>query len=102
MDTVDPLRFVFAFLFVIGLIGLSAFALKRYSRTAGGALLLGQVVNQSPTSTRLQVVEVRRIDQRRRLMLVRRDNVEHLLLLADNRELVVESNIIPSTDTPHA
>jgi flagellar protein FliO/FliZ len=44
---------------------------------------------------RLKVVEVTAIDTRRRLVLVRRDGVEHLLLLGANGETVVETKIVP-------
>lgn len=89
MDTIDPWRFLFAFLFVLGLIGLLAMGLKRYGRTAAGKAMLGM----KNGGGRLQVVEMRYIDARRRLVLVKRDDVEHLLLLADGRELVIESRI---------
>jgi len=89
MDTVDPLRFLFAFLFVVGLIGVLAIALRRYGRTASGQAILGM----KDDGGRLKVMEIRYIDARRKLVLVRRDNVEHLLLIADGRELVVETGI---------
>lgn len=89
MDTVDPLRFLFAFLLVIGLIGLMAVGLKRYGRTAAGRAMLGM----KEGGGRIEIVETRYLDARRRLVLVRRDKVEHLLLIADGRELVIESNI---------
>lgn len=100
MDTVDPARFIFAFLFVLALIGLCAVALRRYSRTASSKLFLGRgLLNPLPQSNRLEVLEVRYIDARRKLVLVRRDQVEHLLLLADNREVVIESITLSSQPT---
>jgi flagellar protein FliO/FliZ len=84
MDTVDLPRFLLAFIFVIGLIGLCAVLLKRY----GGKTLI-----KNKEGSRLDVVEVRYIDSRRKLALVRRDNVEHLLLLADGKETLIESGI---------
>jgi len=93
METVDPWRFLFAFLFVLALIGIAAGVLRRYSQTASGRLFLAQA---QKTGGRLQVVEMRMVDARRKLVLVRRDGVEHILLLADNRELVIESPIYPS------
>jgi flagellar protein FliO/FliZ len=84
MDTVDLPRFALAFVFVIGLIGLLAVFMKYY----GGAKLL-----KMKEGGRLAVLEIRYIDSRRKLALVRRDNVEHLLLLADGRETVIESGI---------
>ena len=92
MDTIDPYRFIFAFVFVIGLIGLSAFALKRYGATSSGKFLLGRTGLQlGKQEGRVQVLETRYLDARRKLIIIRRDEVEHLLLLADNRELVIES-----------
>jgi len=87
MDTIDPIRFVLAFLFVLGLIGAMAFAMKRYG---GAQKFFGQAKEEG---ARMQVVEVRYLDPRRKLVLVRRDDVEHLLLLADGRETVIEAGI---------
>ncbi len=51
-------------------------------------------------SQRLGVIEIRQLDVRRRLVLVRRDNVEHLLLLGATHDLVIEQGIAPSTVPP--
>lgn len=91
MDTVDFPRFILAFLLVIGLIGLLALFLKRYGAKAGA--LLG-----AREGGRLQVVETRYIDSKRKLVLVKRDDTEHLLLLGDGGNLVIEAR----TDTNHA
>lgn len=42
---------------------------------------------------RLDIVEHYEVDQARRLVLIRRDTVEHLLLIGGNNDLVIESNI---------
>ena len=42
---------------------------------------------------RLSVVEVLMLDTRRRLVLVRRDDVEHLILLGATTETVIERGI---------
>lgn len=42
---------------------------------------------------RLQVIDAAAIDTRRRLVLVRRDDVEHLILVGGPSDVVVESNI---------
>lgn len=81
------LNFVLALLFVIGLIGLAAWTYRRFAMGRGTPLRLGA------KSARLDVVEVRAIDARRRLVLVRRDTVEHLLLLGPTTETVVEAGI---------
>ena len=46
-----------------------------------------------PFRRRLGVVEVTPLDGRRRLILVRRDAVEHLLLVGPTSELVIETGI---------
>jgi len=43
--------------------------------------------------SRLGISEYREIDKQRRLVLVRRDGVEHLLLIGPNEDLVVETGI---------
>jgi len=86
MDTIDPLRFVFAFLFVIGLIGALALGLKRYGKAQ-------KFFAMPDENSRLKVVETRWIDVKRKLVLVKRDNVEHLLLVSDKGEQVIESGI---------
>lgn len=100
MDTVAPLQFILSFLFVLGLIGLMAMGLKRYGhrlQSGSAPMVLSKILGQSKlageSAGRLAIVEVRYLDPRRKLVLVRRDDVEHLLLLADGRESVVESGI---------
>jgi len=44
--------------------------------------------------SRLGISEYREIDKQRRLVLVRRDGVEHLLLIGGNEDVVVETGII--------
>lgn len=46
-------------------------------------------------SSRLGISESLEIDKQRRLVLVRRDDVEHLVLLGSDQDLVVESAIRP-------
>lgn len=86
MDVVDPLRFLFAFIFVLGLIGVLAVCLRYYkgSRFVNGGM---------QSDGRLRIMETQYIDPKRKLVLVRCDNKEYILLLADGREIVVESGI---------
>jgi flagellar protein FliO/FliZ len=97
MDEVDPLRFLFSFAIVIGLIGLMAVFLKRYGQAIQSGRLTGRLAkwfgqtNAQQTMGRLEIIEMRYIDPRRKLVLVRCDQREHLLLLGDGRELVIES-----------
>lgn len=88
MSLVDYLRFLAALSVVLGLIGMLYWLARRY-----GIQRLGSLGMTGPGGGRLQVVEFRAIDPRRRLVLVRRDSVEHLLLLGANGDIVVESGI---------
>jgi flagellar protein FliO/FliZ len=80
-------RFFLAFLIVLGLIGAAAWAVRRF----GSARLGGVVRGRQP---RLAVIEYATVDARRRLLLVRRDNVEHLVMIGGPSDVVVESNIV--------
>lgn len=51
---------------------------------------------------RLGVSEFRELDQTRRLMLIRRDDVEHLILVGGGQSLVIEQNIGRDTDQDFA
>ncbi|WP_194273766.1 MULTISPECIES: flagellar biosynthetic protein FliO [Rhizobium] len=44
---------------------------------------------------RLQVLDAAAVDARRRLVLVRRDNVEHLVMIGGPTDIVIESRILP-------
>ncbi len=84
-------RFFLAFLIVLGLIGAAAWAVRRFgSGRLGGAGLRGR-------QPRLSVIERTSVDARRWLYLVRRDNVEHLLLIGGPTDVVVEPHIVRAT-----
>jgi len=86
MTVVDYLRFLAALLFVLGLIGGLYYLVRRLSGSSW--------INLPTTEQkRLAVVEMRTIDLRRRLVLVRRDDVEHLILLGQDGDIVVERGI---------
>ena len=92
MEFDDYVRFVFALAFVLGLIGLATVALKRFG-------MLPRVTRQKTGSgKRLGIVEIAPIDAKRRLILVRRDEVEHLIVLGTSSELLVESGIAARSD----
>lgn len=82
------LRFLLALVFVLGLIGLIAWAARRFG-------LLRGTVRPRNGQRRIEVIETAAIDSKRRLMLVRRDGAEHLLLLGINGDLVIERGITP-------
>jgi flagellar protein FliO/FliZ len=83
-----PVRFFLAFLVVLGLIGATAWAVRRFGTgRLGGASARGR-------QPRLGVIDYASVDARRRLILVRRDNVEHLLMIGGPTDVVVEANIV--------
>jgi len=84
----QTLWFFFAFVIVLGLIGLAAWLVRRFG---GGNL--GSSANRG-RMPRLAVIDAAAVDGRRRLVLVRRDNVEHLLMIGGPADLVVEPNIV--------
>lgn len=84
MDMPLLLKALSAFVFVISLMLLLAWILKR-SGFPGAAGTL--------SSKRLKIVEHLPLDHRRRLVLVRRDDREHLLVLGASGETVVEAGI---------
>lgn len=59
-------------------------------RRGGPAPFLKGGKNRQP---RLQVLDATAVDARRRLVLVRRDNVEHLIMIGGPTDIVVESGI---------
>jgi flagellar protein FliO/FliZ len=93
-----PYTFIFAFVVVLALIGLAAWLVRRF---AGNRL--GANANRS-RMPRLAVIDAAAVDGRRRLVLVRRDNVEHLLMIGGPTDIVVEPNIVraamPGRDQP--
>ena len=83
-----PLTFFFAFVVVLALIGLAAWLVRRF---AGNRLGANANRGRMP---RLAVIDAAAVDGRRRLVLVRRDNVEHLLMIGGPTDIVVEPNIV--------
>jgi hypothetical protein len=83
-----PLTFIFAFVVVLALIGLVAWIVRRFGGSRLGAN------TQRGRMPRLAVIDAAAVDGRRRLVLVRRDNVEHLLMIGGPTDIVVEPNIV--------
>ena len=87
----QALTFFFAFVAVLALIGLAAWLVRRF---AGNRLGANTNRGRMP---RLAVIDAAAVDGRRRLVLVRRDNIEHLLMIGGPTDIVVESNIVRAT-----
>jgi flagellar protein FliO/FliZ len=71
---------------VLGLIAVVYWLVRRYSSGGLGRIGRGRV-------PRLAIVDAMAVDGRRRLVLVRRDNIEHLILIGGPSDLVVEQAI---------
>lgn len=85
-----PVRFFIAFVVVFALIGVSAWLIRRFGSGAlGGHSARGR-------APRLAVIEAGVVDGRRKLVLIRRDNIEHLLMIGGPTDIVVEANIVRS------
>jgi flagellar protein FliO/FliZ len=90
METAQILRAVGAFLFVMALLGGAGWLLKRYGHKLN---LIGAMPGTG--TKRLRVQETLALDPRRRLILIKRDDVEHLLLVGPDGQMLVESGIRP-------
>src|SRR5471030_1964257 len=80
--------FFFSFVAVLALIGVAAWLVRRF---AGNRLGANTNRGRMP---RLAVIDAAAVDGRRRLVLVRRDNIEHLLMIGGPTDIVVETNIV--------
>ena len=93
------IRFLLAFLISLGLIGAiigaATWAARRF-----GAGRLGETSTRA-LEPRLAVVAYANVDERRQLILVRRDNVEHLLMIGWWADVTVEPNIARAVSEPH-
>ena len=75
MEYSDYLRFVAAFGFIIGLILVCAWGARRMGLTPQ--------IGATENNKRLAVIETLNLDAKRKLILIRRDGKEHLLLLGE-------------------
>jgi flagellar protein FliO/FliZ len=97
IPTLVKLLIAFAIVFI--LIIATFWLLRRF----GGARIGGASRGRQP---RLAVIDVAPVDPRRRLVLIRRDNVEHLVMIGGPSDVVIEQNIVravpvaPARDAP--
>jgi flagellar protein FliO/FliZ len=85
MDFSEIFRFVAALAFILGLIGVCAILARRFGFAPGASPAGGQ--------RRLGIVEVKAIDAKHRLLLIRRDGKEHLILTGGETPLLIEGSI---------
>jgi flagellar protein FliO/FliZ len=91
MDVISTLKAVFALTIVVGLILGLAYLLRRFAPA-----LMAKMQAQRG-ARRLQVVETLVLDPARRLVLVRLDDQERLILLGEGRELDAPSALHTKT-----
>src|SRR3954453_15481478 len=82
------LRFVFAIIVVFALLALTAWLVRRFGADRLGG---GGARGRQP---RLAGIDAAPVAGRRRLLLIRRDNVEHLVMIGGPTDVLVEANIV--------
>ncbi len=91
MEYIDIARYAGALLVVLALLGLAALAARRYG--VPGVLKANAV-------RRLTVVESLMIGPRQKLLLVKRDNREHLLFIGPQGATLIENADAPAVPAP--
>jgi len=88
-ETPLAVKFIITFIIVLALIPLLLWAVRRI-----GGTRLGSPATRGGRQPRLAVIDAASVDGRRRLVLIRRDNVEHLVLIGGPTDVVIEQNIV--------
>lgn len=86
----DFIKTIAALIFVLCLIWAFAYVLKRFG--FGGVPRVKQKAER-----RLEILEILPLEPRKRLLLIRRDDQEHLILSGPESDVVVET--IPNNDS---
>ena len=93
VETLGPNgKYILTILLVLALVALVAWLLRQFG--AARRALSGSGRNRQP---RLALLDHINVDGRRKLVLIRRDNVEHLVLIGGPTDVVVEMNIVRAT-----
>jgi flagellar protein FliO/FliZ len=89
----EIISWLFFIIFIAALIVVGALLLRGYLTTGNPtASLAGKFFGPKPEK-RLDVVDQANVDGRRRLVLIRRDDVEHLIMTGGPVDVVIETNI---------
>jgi hypothetical protein len=91
-----PLAFVVAFVVVLAFLSIIARAIRCFTTL--------QIEDEEsklhrPRQPRLAAIDPAPIDEQRCLALIRRDEVEHLLMIGDKNDIVVETDAVRSAST---
>jgi flagellar biogenesis protein FliO len=93
------IRFSLAFLISLGLIsatvGMATWGVRRFRTGSWGG------ASTRAREPRLAVVARISVDESRQLILVRRDNVEHLLMIGWRTDVIIDANIAHAGSAPH-
>jgi hypothetical protein len=84
-------QYVIAFAIILVLVALFGLVLRKLT---GGRLMMSGQDRARARQPRLGVVDIYDLDRQRQLVLLRRDNVEHLLLIGGLNDVVIETNIV--------
>jgi hypothetical protein len=84
-------QYLIAFIIIFVLLALFAVILRRVTAPRGSTANQAGSRSRQP---RLGVIDSFDIDSRRQLVLVRRDNVEHLIMIGGPNDVVIESSIV--------
>jgi flagellar protein FliO/FliZ len=84
-----PVKAIVAFVVVLALLGIVTWVFRRF-----GGDRLGAPSARGGRQPRLAVIDAAAVDNKRRLVLIRRDNVEHLIMIGGPTDVVVEQNIV--------
>jgi flagellar protein FliO/FliZ len=82
--------FLIGLVILVGLICATVWLVRRFGARRPSA---------TPTGGRqpqLAVIDVAAVDARRRLILIRRDNTEHLMMIGGPTDVLIEANIVPA------
>jgi flagellar protein FliO/FliZ len=93
MDMIDIARYFGALLLVLALVGFAGLAARKWGVPG---------VSKSSATRRLSIVETLMIGPRQRLYIVRRDDVEHLIMIGNDGTSVIESSIAPRSPVAFA
>jgi flagellar protein FliO/FliZ len=84
-------QFAIAFAIILVLVALFGLVLRKLT---GARLMMPGNDRSRGRQPRLGIVDVYDLDRQRQLLLLRRDNVEHLLLIGGPNDVVIETNIV--------
>ncbi len=89
----EILSWLFFFVFIAALIIVGGLLMRGYLTTGSVTGSLSSTFFPPKPETRLEVVDQANVDGRRRLILIRRDDVEHLVMTGGPVDVVIETGI---------